>query len=136
MTPVRHPVSGAALQFSLRNEIDTVKRELTGSSTRSARTLIKEGPLRVTLVAVNPGGELRPHKANGPITLQILEGEIVLEAEGQSWTLATGTLFALKGGMTHSVRSAGGGLFLLTVVGAADGDQGSDSASGDAAKRP
>ena len=121
MTPVRHPVSGPALQFSLRNEIDTVKRELTGTTTRSARTLIKEGPLRVTLVAVNPGGELRPHKAAGPITVQILEGEIILEARGQNWTLAAGSLFALEGGIAHSVRSVGGGLFLLTVVGAADG---------------
>jgi quercetin dioxygenase-like cupin family protein len=121
MTPVRHQVSGQALQFALQEEIGTVKRELTGTATRSARTLVKDGPLRVTLVGVNPGGELRPHKADGPITLQVLEGEIHFEAEGQRWTLSAGTLFALDAGITHSVQSPTGGIFLLTVVAVSGG---------------
>ena len=121
MTPVRHQVSGQALQFALQEEIGTVKRELTGTTTRSARTLVKDGPLRVTLVGVNPGGELRPHKADGPITLQVLEGQIHFEAEGQRWTLSAGTLFALDAGITHSVQSPNGGIFLLTVVAVSGG---------------
>ena len=110
MTPVRHQVSGQALQFALQEEVETVKRELTGTTTRSARTLVKEGPLRVTLVGVNPGGELRPHKADGPITLQVLEGEIHFDAEGQRWTLAAGTLFALSFAPTSAdnARASGG----------------------------
>lgn len=123
MSPVRHPVTGHALSFSLEEEIRTVRGELASASSRSARTLVKDGPLRVTLVGVNPGGELHPHRADGPITIHVLEGEIELRAEGEAWTLAAGTLLALDAGITHAVRSPRGGIFLLTVVAAAGGGE-------------
>lgn len=124
MAPVRHQVSGHALRFALENEIRTLEKELSAAPSRSARTLVKHGPLRITLVAVSPGGELRPHKAEGPISLHILEGEIEFQVEGESWTLPRGSLFALDSGITHSVRSPKGGVFLLTVVAATGIDTG------------
>ena len=130
MSPVRHQVSGPALQFSLADEISIVKQELGDTTTRSARTLVKDGPLRVTLVAVKPGGELKPHRADGPITLQVLEGEITFQAEGQSWTMRAESLFVLDAGITHSVRSTQGGVFLLTVVALRDGKGNRDQGPG------
>ncbi len=118
MSPVRHPVSGAALTFVIDDELRTLREDLGGTTARSARTLVKSGPLRVTLVGINPGGELRPHHAEGPITLQVLEGEIDFRVEDQTSRLTAGTLFALEGGITHGVRSEKGAVFLLTVVGA------------------
>jgi quercetin dioxygenase-like cupin family protein len=116
MSPVKHTVAGPALSFVLADEMRLVRDELDPSNERSGRTLVKEGPLTVTLVAVNPGGELRPHHAKGPITIHVLEGEIEFHAENQTWTLPAGSLFALNSGVTHAVRSAKGGAFLLTVV--------------------
>ena len=37
------------------------------------------------------------------------------EVAGKTWSLPTGSLFALGGGVEHSVKSAEGGMFLLTV---------------------
>lgn len=116
MSPVQHPVSGAALSFELAQEMDTVRRELAGASARIARTLVKEGPLRVTLVGVSAGGGLKQHKSDGPISIQVLEGAIEVEAEGRSWPLAAGALLVLEAGLAHAVRSDRGGFFLLTLV--------------------
>ena len=116
MSPVQHPVTGHFLRFSLADEMRTVRDALGTSRERVGRTLVKDGPLRLTLVAVGPGGAMEPHRAEGPIAVHVLEGEIVFEAEGQSWTLGAGELLALEHGIPHAVRSERGGVFLLTVV--------------------
>ena len=120
MSPVRHHVSGAALAFVLTDELEKLRAELETAPARSARTLVKDGPLRVTLVGVKPGGELRPHQADGPITLQVLEGELDFQVEEQIARLSEGTLFALEGGIMHGVRSEHGAVFLLTVMAVRD----------------
>jgi quercetin dioxygenase-like cupin family protein len=113
---VNHPVSGATLSFSLAEQMEIVRRELSELPARAGRTIVKEGALTVTLVGVKPGGELRPHKADGPITVQVLEGEIDVQSGGVSRTLPTGTLVAFNSGIVHGVTSPRGGIFLLTVV--------------------
>ena len=118
MTPVKHPVSGPALTFSLPEEMALLKTELRNAPARSAKTLIKEGPVTVTLIGVNAGGSLHAHRAAGPITLQVLEGEVELAIGETTRALPVGTLLALEGGITHAVHSAHGGIFLLTVVSA------------------
>lgn len=119
MSPVQHPVSGPTLSFSLDEQMQIVKRELAENPARAGRTIVKEGALTVTLVAVKPGGELRPHKADGPITVQVLEGEIEVQSGGASRKLPAGTLVAFNSGIVHGVTSPRGGIFLLTVVNAA-----------------
>jgi quercetin dioxygenase-like cupin family protein len=116
MSPVQHPVSGSALSFSLAEESRRVRAELGDSRERIARTLVKEGSLRVTLVALRAGGALEPHKAEGPISVHVLEGDVELTADGRTWSLEPGGLLALDAGVTHDVRSSRGALFLLTVA--------------------
>lgn len=121
--PVQHPVSGPTLSFSLAEQIQIVKRELAENPARAGRTIVKEGALTVTLVAVKPGGELRPHKADGPITVQVLEGEVEVQSEGKSRVLPVGTLAAFNSGIVHGVTSPRGGVFLLTVVNGSERNQ-------------
>lgn len=115
MSPVNRQVTGAAIMLSLGDEIRLVKEQLATGKERGARTLIKDGSLRATLVGLAAGGSLAPHKADGPITVHVLDGSLEFEAEGQHWTLPTGTLFGLDAGLTHSVSAPAGGVFLLTV---------------------
>jgi quercetin dioxygenase-like cupin family protein len=116
MSPVQHPIHGRALSFVLDDELRILRQQLEAAPGRLGRTLVKVGPLRATLVGLTPGGALRPHKADGPITLHVLEGTIELEAEGRAWTLAAGMLFALDAGIVHAVTAPRGGIFLLTLV--------------------
>jgi Uncharacterized conserved protein, contains double-stranded beta-helix domain len=115
MSPVQHPVSGAALVFDLAEELRVVHEQL-GSTARTARTLVKNGALRATLIGLGAGGALAAHSAEGPISLHVLEGAIRFEVHGKTWLLSAGSLFALDAGIEHAVRSSEGGVFLLTVA--------------------
>lgn len=121
MTPVHRALQGDVLVFNLADEMQTVREELASGHARIARTLVKEGPLRVTLIGLSPGGALHAHHAEAPITIQVLDGKIELEVGGAVRSLVTGALAALDGSVRHAVRSSGGGLFLLTLAAAPQG---------------
>ena len=114
MTPVQRTISGA-FQLDLGEELDIVRDQLA-TATRTARTLIKNGPLRATLVGLAAGAELAEHSADGPITVHVLEGEIDFDVHGKTWELRAGSLLALDAGAAHTARSKSGGVFLLTVA--------------------
>lgn len=119
--PVNHPVSGSLLVFSLTDELKTIHAELARTGTRTARTLLRQGALRATLIGIAPGGELREHHADGPITVHVLEGEITFEVEGKAHELGAGSLLSLAPGLVHAVASRSGGVFLLTLAAPAAG---------------
>ncbi len=116
MSPVQRPLSSAVLAFDLADEMRIVRSELESGHARIARTLVKEGPLRLTLIGVHAGGGMHEHVSEGPITIHALDGAVVVRAGGAERTLPPGSLVALDGGVRHDVRSESGGIFLLTLV--------------------
>ena len=116
MSPVHRTLSSSVLRFDLADEMRIVRSELHDGHSRIARTLVKEGPLRVILIGVRAGGGMHEHVAEGPITIHALEGTIAVHAGGETRTLAAGGLMALDGGVRHDVSSNDGGLFLLTLI--------------------
>ena len=122
MPSIDRPLGGAPLHFRLgdAHRSELIDEQLLARAKRSARTLVKDGPLRVTLVAIDSGGRLAPHRADGPITLHALAGEVRVVAEGEEWLMGPGDLVSLSAGVEHEVDSANGGVFLLTVVSASE----------------
>jgi quercetin dioxygenase-like cupin family protein len=116
MTPVNRILSGDVLAFDLDAEMRTAREELMGRPTRIARTLVKEGTLQLTLIGIGPGGAIGSHQADAPITIFVLEGEIMLEAGGEIHHLSNGSLAALDSGIRHAVSAPRGGFFLLTLT--------------------
>lgn len=116
MSPVQHRVSGAALSFTLADEMQRVREELAKVQARIGRTLVKDGPLRVTLVGLNADHGLHEHRAAGPVTIHVLEGAIEVDVAGARKSLDAGMLLALDAGVAHAVTSRSGGFFLLTVM--------------------
>lgn len=113
----KRPLASNVLSFHLSKERARVNDPvLLGRNGRNARTLVKNGPLRVTLVMLRGGGEIAPHRAAGPITVHVLDGEIQFNAAGQDHRLAAGDLLVLDAGVEHHLASETGGAFLLTVV--------------------
>ncbi|HET7614159.1 MAG TPA: cupin domain-containing protein [Gemmatimonadaceae bacterium] len=116
MSPVRHQISGTELSFQLRDEMQRVRQELSSASGRVARTLVKMGSLRVTLVGISAGGTLAEHTSPGPVSIQVLDGAMEVATESKKWPLAAGDVLTLDAGVAHAVSSSGGSLFLLTVA--------------------
>jgi quercetin dioxygenase-like cupin family protein len=90
-------------------------KDLLAKHGRTARTLVKDGPLRLTLMALAPGGALPPHSTAGPVTIHVTEGRLLFKALDREYPLETGDVLVLASGVEHSATSAEGGSFLLTV---------------------
>ena len=116
MSSLDREMSGDVLVFHLEAErAATADPAVLERSGRNARTLVKQGGLRVTLVTVSAGGSITEHRAAGPISVHVLSGEILFQAGEATHRLEAGTLLTLAGGQDHSVTSENGGSFLLTV---------------------
>jgi quercetin dioxygenase-like cupin family protein len=116
MSSLDRTISGEALVRHLPRDEQTIDQTLVARHGRSARTLVKEGPLRLTILALAAGGELPAHNTDGPVSIHVLEGEVVFEALGQKYPLSVGDLLVFAPGVEHSASSAPGCVFLLTVV--------------------
>ena len=116
MSSMHRTLEGDVLVHHLKEDERMIDQTLLARHGRSARTLVKQGPLRLTMIALAPNGSLAPHAAAGPITMYVVEGAIVFNALGQDYAVQAGDVLVMAPGVTHSVRSELGGVFLLTVV--------------------
>jgi quercetin dioxygenase-like cupin family protein len=116
MSSLRRAIEGDVLVQHLRRDEQTIDQSLLARHGRSARTLVKEGPLRLTLIALAAGGSMPSHHADGPVTIHLLEGDAVFGVEERDYPLAPGEVLVLASGVQHGARSSAGCVLLLTVV--------------------
>lgn len=130
MSSIDRPLSGEALTFDLNEERAAVAEpSILERNGHNARTLLKDGPMRVVLIVMAPGGEIPEHRAEGPVTVQPLQGGVRFSAGGHDHDLEPGRLLCLGPGVRHRVFSADGAAFLLTVAhpGVEDAGSGTDT---------
>jgi quercetin dioxygenase-like cupin family protein len=112
-----HPLSGRALSFSLRAEQSALReRALAARSGRAAKTLVKEGALRATLIALRKGVELTSHRVEGGVSIHVLSGRASFSLDGADSTVASGGLLVLGPGVTHSAEALSNCVLLITVA--------------------
>lgn len=86
------------------------------TSERQTMPLFRTERMRVMLIALRAGAALSSHRADGPITVQVLEGRITFSAESQVVTLTEGQVLSLQAGLPHAVEAQEEAVFLLTVA--------------------
>ena len=70
-----HKISGKQLRFRLSEELDgLLERAREARTGRTAKTLVKEGPLRITMVALRKGTPMTKHHVDGQVSIQVLRG--------------------------------------------------------------
>ena len=116
MSSLHRTITGDVLVQHLKQDAQMIDPSLVAERGRSARTLVKEGPLRLTIMALAAGGYLPVHSADGPISIHVLEGEVAFLADDRDYPLRKGDVLVLAGGVEHAARSNDGAVFLLTVV--------------------
>jgi quercetin dioxygenase-like cupin family protein len=116
MSSMNRTTSGDVLFHRLTRDELTLDHTLLEARGRTARTLVKEGPLRLTLMALAAGGNLPEHRTDGPVTIHVQNGEVTFTALGAEYPLAAGEVLVFAAGVPHAARSQGGCVFLLTVV--------------------
>lgn len=86
------------------------------NSDRNAITIFKSMVMRIVLIALHKGAEMKKHTASGTISLQVIEGEIMFTTDEQSITLSSGQMLVLHECIPHSVLAKEETVFLLTLT--------------------
>ncbi|MEO6443897.1 MAG: cupin domain-containing protein [Gemmatimonadaceae bacterium] len=116
MSSLDRTITGDVLVQHLPHDALTIDASLVAQHGRSARTLVKEGPLRLTIMELAPGGSLPTHKAEGQLSIHVLKGDVTFHAIDKDYRLRPGDLLVFAAGVLHSAVSSSGVVFLLTVV--------------------
>ncbi|MEO8563113.1 MAG: hypothetical protein ABI601_13605 [bacterium] len=109
-------ISGHIIVQHLGTDALMIDPVLLAQRGRSARTLVKEGALRLTLMGLAAGGDLPAHSTDNPVSIQVLNGDVTFYALDEQYVLAAGDVLVFAARVEHAARSVHGALFLLTVA--------------------
>lgn len=82
---------------------------------RNAITIFKSDDMRIILIALHEGAEMKTHKAPGIISVQVLEGNIIFTTAVETADRTAGQMLVLQAGIPHSVVAKTASVFLLTL---------------------
>jgi len=72
--------------------------------------------MRIVLIALHKGAEMIKHIADGIISLQVLEGQIIFNTDEHSVELGKGQMLTLHESIPHNVLAKEETIFLLTLT--------------------
>ena len=119
-TPQRiqdHLLDAPLVSIDIPSFIEQLKQESTWKeSDRNTITVFKTNGLRIILIALHEGAEMAKHKAEGIISVQVLEGQLKFTTDIKSVELSKGQMLALHERIPHSVLALKEAVFLLTLT--------------------
>jgi quercetin dioxygenase-like cupin family protein len=92
------------------------ERANRSASGRAAATLVKQGGLRVALVALRKGAVLRAHAVAAPVCIQTLRGCVRIGSAERENEVLAGGLVALGPRELHTVEALQDCAILVTVA--------------------
>lgn len=92
------------------------EEEAWQSGDRNSITLFKSDSMRIVLIGLHAHAKLKPHKAKGIISVQVLEGHMEFSTADSHTVLQKGQLLALSENIMHSVKAVEDTFFLLTLA--------------------
>ena len=103
--------------IDLRSFTKQIKDEKAWKDTdRNAITVFKTDGMRIVLIALHKDAEMSTHTADGMISVQVLEGQILFTTEEQLVELGQGEMLALHENILHSVLAKEETIILLTLT--------------------
>lgn len=116
MSSMHRTISGSVVVQHLGPDAMRIDQDLLAKHGRSARTLVKEGALRLTMMALAAGGGLPPHSTDNPVSIQVLDGDVTFYALDEHYVLGPGDVLIFAARVEHAAQSVHGARFLLTVA--------------------
>jgi quercetin dioxygenase-like cupin family protein len=112
-----HQMSGRGLVFHVAEELNGLRVDLERTSGgRAARTLAKTQGLRVTLVLIKKDSALHPEATAGGASLEVIEGRLRVQSDGEAWEVGVGELIVLPDNLREPIMALEQTAFLLTVA--------------------
>ena len=112
-----HRLSDDMLAFVLPSEVSSLgERAASAKSGRAAKTLVKEGAIRITIIALNKGVTMQAHQVDGAVSIQVLRGRATINAAGSDATMGAGGVAVLAPQQAHVATALTDCALLLTVA--------------------
>lgn len=77
--------------------------------------LLRELPQTIALYQFDEDGWINEHAVDGVVSIQVLDGELVVSANGEDRVLKAGNVMIINEGEPHSVRANEESRMLLTI---------------------
>lgn len=95
---------------------DEMAREASATTQRHRqKTLYRYGHTSLALFLFEAGSEMREHRANGTVFIQVLDGRITVQAQGGRHELTAGQVLVMSPGVPHDLHAEEAARMLLTV---------------------
>jgi quercetin dioxygenase-like cupin family protein len=101
--------------FDLPVELASLRSEGPSKHGHRQKTLFKHAGRTIALFAMDAGAGLPEHHAAGPVSIQVVEGTLVVTIDGQPQTLEPGQVMVLATNLRHAVRADAAAAFLLQI---------------------
>jgi quercetin dioxygenase-like cupin family protein len=112
-----HEISGEVLLLDFAEEsvaiLDAARATTVG---HTAKTLVKEGPLRIVILGMKVGAILREHEAAGPVSVHILSGQVTVSSQDRADSLKAGNALVFGSSVNHSLEAQADSVALLTIA--------------------
>jgi quercetin dioxygenase-like cupin family protein len=113
----KNQVSGEVLLLDVAGEVDAVLAAARGATNgQSAKTLVKEGPLRILILGLKQGASLHEHDASGPVSIHSLAGTAVISAGGIDHVIEAGKALVFAAAVRHGVEAKTECALLVTIA--------------------
>ena len=110
------PLANPILSCDLAAETKRLRDENVWQGGRNSKTLIKNEDFRIVLTVLQSNALLHEHRSAGRISVQVLEGHIEMNVQGEMFDLPAGHLLALDRALPHDVKALEDSAFLLTIA--------------------
>lgn len=110
-------MDASMVTIDLSSFVKQIKQEAPWKDTdRNAITVFKTNGMRLVLIALHAGAEMKTHTADGIINVHVIDGRMNFTAANRSVELNKGQMLALHKGIPHSVLAIEETIFLLTLT--------------------
>ena len=118
MSSLTRALTGEKLTFDLDGQITELRGdEHYVRSGRVGRTLVKAGPLRLTLTLIAEGVDIGTHHAAAPMTLHVLQGRLRYGVDHEEFEIGRGEVLFFGPGHAKDIRALEDTALLLTITG-------------------
>jgi quercetin dioxygenase-like cupin family protein len=109
-------IDAPTLTLDLRFFIHQIKNEEAWEKNdRNSITVFKSDNMRIVLGGLHKDAEMLPHKAEGAMSIQVLEGSLEINTDEETSTLEPLQMIAIHKGYNYRVVATEETIYLLTI---------------------
>jgi len=112
-------LTAEVIRRNIGDELEKLKQAPSWQreSGRSSETLVKYDEFRIVLVRMKPESYMSHHKAEGPISIHVIQGKVRVHLpDDRTEDLKPGDLLTLDRCLEHDVEALEESAFLLTIA--------------------